>query len=134
MRQRVRRGVAALSALALLIGGSTALATSSPSTPGNSTPQGWKITPAGKQVDVLRFPLGLVATPDQSHIVVTSDNGGTQGLSVIDTATMAATMTTAANLFMGVAATPDGRLYASGGNANRVFRFRLAGPTAVNQD
>ena len=48
---------------------------------------------------------------------------------------MGVTNTTAANLFMGVAATPDGRIYASGGNANRVFRFRLAGGSiAVNQD
>src|SRR5581483_2073406 len=102
--------------------------------PANSTPQGWKITPAGRQANVLWFPLGLTPTPDQSHVIVTSDNGGAQGLSVIDTSTMSTTTTTAANLFMGVAPTPDGRIYASGGNANRVFRFRLVGPAAVSQD
>src|SRR3954451_21126876 len=135
MGQRVRRGVAAFAALGLVAVGSSALAGSTPATSGNSTPQGWKITPAGQQTNVLRFPLGLTPTPDQSHVVVTSDNGGTQGLSVIDTSTMAVTTTPAANLFMGVSATPDGRIYASGGNANRVFRFRLAGGSvAVNQD
>jgi DNA-binding beta-propeller fold protein YncE len=98
------------------------------------TPQGWAIRPAGQQVDVLRFPLGLAASPDGSSMVVSSDSGGVQGLTVIDTATLAAVPNPAANLFMGVAVTPSGRLYASGGNADRVFRWQLAGPLAVPLD
>src|SRR5436190_8884925 len=138
MRQRARRSVGVVAALGLLVGGTAAIAATAavtgPSAADNTIPQGWKIKPAGRQVDVFRFPLGLTPTTDQSHVIVTSDNGGTQGLSVIDTASLSATTTPAANLFMGVSALPDGRIYASGGNANRVFRFRLAGPAAVNQD
>ena len=98
------------------------------------TPQGWALRPAGEQVDVLRFPLGLVATPDGSSIVVSSDSGGVQGLTLIDSGDLTAVPVPSANLFMGLAATPDGKLFASGGNADRVFRWQLAGPTALPLD
>jgi DNA-binding beta-propeller fold protein YncE len=98
------------------------------------TPQGWELRPAGKQVQVLRFPLGLASAAGGSKIIVSSDSGGVQGLTVIDAASLAAVPIPAANLFMGVAATPDGRIFASGGNADRVFRWQLAGPVAVPLD
>ncbi|MGQ0832786.1 MAG: bifunctional YncE family protein/alkaline phosphatase family protein [Microthrixaceae bacterium] len=98
------------------------------------TPAGWALRPAGKQIDVLRFPLGLAPSADGSSIVVSSDSGGPQGLTVIDTTTLAGVPVTAANLFMGVATTPSGRIYASGGNADRIFRWQLAGPAAVPLD
>jgi DNA-binding beta-propeller fold protein YncE len=101
---------------------------------GDRMPNGWKLTPAGKQVETQRFPLGLTATADQSQIIVTSDSGGMQSLHVVDAKTLMATMTPATNLFMGVAATPGGQVFASGGNADRLFRFRLAGPTLVHED
>jgi len=99
-----------------------------------TTPNGWKITPAGAQVDVLRFPLGAALSADGSKLVVSSDNGGMQALNTVDTKSLSSTITPAANLFMGLAATPDGTVFASGGNANRVFRFKLAGPTTVSLD
>ncbi len=98
------------------------------------TPQGWAIRPAGQQVDVLRFPLGLAASPDGRSMVVSSDSGGVQGLTVIDTESLVSVPVPAANLFMGLAVTPDGRIFASGGNADRVFRWQLAGPAAVPLD
>lgn len=94
-------------------------------------PQGWALRPAGRQVDVLRFPLGLVSTPDERSIVVSSDSGGLQGLTVIDAETLAGIPLPAANLFMGLAVAPDGRIFASGGNADRVFRWQLVGPAAI---
>ena len=98
------------------------------------TPQGWTISPAGRQVPVLRFPIGITATPDGENVIVSSDNGGLQGLTLIDTDTLASVPTPASNLFMGVVARPDGKVYASGGNANRVFRFKQAAVAAVNAD
>src|SRR5437588_8224074 len=98
-------------------------------------PNGWKVTPAGRQADVMRFPLGLAASPDQSKLVVTSNSGGPQWLTTVDAATMNAVPSTIdANLFMGVAVTADGHVFASGGNADRVFRFQMAGPTVVPLD
>jgi DNA-binding beta-propeller fold protein YncE len=101
---------------------------------GDYTPAGWKVTPAGQQIDVLRFPLGLTPTADGSHIVVSSDSGGMQGLSVIDTNALDATHTPAGNLFMGLGVTPSDDVYASGGNANRIFKFKLANGVAAPAD
>jgi DNA-binding beta-propeller fold protein YncE len=99
-----------------------------------TTPTGWCIRPAGTNIDVLRFPLGLTPVAGGSKIVVTSNSGGAQGLTVIDAASLTAVPTTQGNLFMGVAPTPDGRVYASGGNADRVFRFHFAGTSLVSDD
>jgi YVTN family beta-propeller protein len=96
-------------------------------------PNGWCLSPAGRAVDVLRFPLGLLPTSD-GHVVVTSDNGGVQGLTVVDQQTLAAQQTTAGNVFVGLAETADHRVYASGGNADRVFRYRIVGGAAESQD
>jgi DNA-binding beta-propeller fold protein YncE len=104
------------------------------STSGDRTPMGWLIRPAGRQVDVLRFPLGITASPDGKSVVVSSDSGGVQGLTVIDSGSLAAAPTTAANLFTGVVVTPGGRVFASGGNADRVYQWQLIGPVAVGQD
>lgn len=98
------------------------------------TPAGWEIRPAGRQVDVLRFPLGVAASPDGRSVVVSSDSGGVQGLTVIDSESLDAVPVPAANLFTGVAVTDSGQVFASGGNADRVFRWQLAGPAAVPQD
>jgi DNA-binding beta-propeller fold protein YncE len=96
-------------------------------------PNGWCLSPAGRSVDVLRFPLGLTPTAN-GKIVVTSNSGGVQGLTVVDAQTLQATPLPAANLFMGVAETADGRLYAAGGNADRVYRFGWAGDALASQD
>ena len=117
---------AGLGVVSLLAGGSAALAAQAGRTPDNSTPQGWRIRPAGQQVGTLRFPLGVTSTPDGKYVIATEDSGGPQGLTVVDTATYQSTTTTAANLFMGATPTPDGHIFASGGNADRVFRFQLA--------
>ncbi len=101
---------------------------------GNYTPAGWRVRPAGKQVPVLNFPLGLTVTPDHSSVLVSSDSGGLQGITRISSSTLAPTHYPAQNLFMGLAATPEGRVYASGGNADRVFRYRLSGALLVPLD
>ncbi len=96
-------------------------------------PNGWCLSPAGTNIEVLRFPLGVTPTSN-GKVVVTSNSGGVQGLTVIDQATLQTSQTTAANLFMGVAETADHRVYAAGGNANRVFRYTFAGNTLQSQD
>ncbi|MCU1624462.1 MAG: beta-propeller repeat protein [Frankiales bacterium] len=98
-----------------------------------SLPNGWCLSPAGRAVDVLRFPLGVLPTSG-GKVVVTSDNGGVQGLTVVDQQTLAANQTTAGNLFVGLAETKDHRIFAAGGNADRVFRYRVVGNTVQTQD
>jgi DNA-binding beta-propeller fold protein YncE len=98
-----------------------------------SLPNGWCLSPAGRSVDVLRFPLGVLPTSG-GKVVVTSDNGGVQGLTVVDQKTLAASQTTAGNVFVGLTETADHRIYASGGNADRVFRYRVVGNSVQTQD
>lgn len=57
-----------------------------------------------------------------------------RALSTVDTTGLSPTYTPAQNLFIGVAATDDGRVYASGGNADRLFRLSLVGPTLLHED
>src|SRR4051812_48832513 len=130
--RRFRLPFIALAVLAL-IGGAVAPFALADQTEG-TTPNGWRIKPAGDQVDINRFPLGAALSPDGSKMVVTSDNGGMQVLTTVDTKTLQTTVTPAANLFMGLAVTNDGTVFASGGNADRVWRYKLAGPTLVSLD
>ncbi|MEY2470656.1 MAG: hypothetical protein QOF21_3354, partial [Actinomycetota bacterium] len=101
---------------------------------GNYVPNGWRIKPAGKQVRVFNFPVGLAVSPDGATAVVSSGNGGMQGLTAIDTKSLRAIPEPAGNLFMGVSFSDQGRLYASGGNADRVFRYVMRGGVLVPLD
>jgi DNA-binding beta-propeller fold protein YncE len=130
--RRFRTPLIALACLTLLAGGFLRFA-SADQTEG-TMPNGWKITPAGAQVDINRFPMGAAVSPDGKKMVVSSDNGGMQVLTTVDTASLTTTVTPAANLFMGVAVTNDNTVFASGGNADRVFRYKLAGPAAISLD
>ena len=127
-----RRVAAWFGALGLLAAGLTSAAIAGPTV--DATPAGNRITPAGRQVDVPRFPLGVAASPDGAKVVVSADNGFIPQLTVIDAETLATTSTPSANLFMGVSVTPGGRVYASGGNADRVFRYQLQGGSAISED
>ena len=105
---------------------------------GPATPAGWCLTPAGTQYDVLRFPIGLTVDPTTGDAIVSSDGGGTQGIAVVNPNApdrrAAVTFAPGANLFLGLSLSTSGTLYASGGNADRVFRYRLSGPAAIPED
>src|SRR5207248_7261232 len=67
--RRFRTPLLALSAVAVLGGSLANLALAGGGK--DTTPQGWTIAPAGRQADVMRFPLGLAANADGSKILVT---------------------------------------------------------------
>ncbi len=108
-----------------------------PAIDGDYEPNGWKIRPVGRQVNVLNFPLGLASTPGSGQILVTADSGGLQGITQIDPSTLRPTNVPSGNLFMGISVTNDDKVYASGGNADRVFRYAFVGgqlaPTDVTE-
>ncbi len=90
-------------------------------------PNGWRLTPAGRAVDVGTLPLSLVVLPD-GRVASLLSGYSTNGLVVVDpqrwTVTDSVPLSAA---WLGLAATSRGDLYASGGTTNRVWRLREAG-------
>jgi YVTN family beta-propeller protein len=96
------------------------------------TPNHWTLTPAGLQVEVGDRPLGLAATPDGRHLVISNNGQGVQSLVLFDTATQRVVQVipyaSPEALFLGVAVTPDGRrVYASAGGNNKIRAYEFDG-------
>ncbi|MFL6281591.1 MAG: bifunctional YncE family protein/alkaline phosphatase family protein [Pyrinomonadaceae bacterium] len=88
-------------------------------------PTGWKIAPAGRQVELGRLP--YEAVPFAGRLVVLNTGYYTrepQELSVVDTSTARVEKTVKLNsLFPSAAVGPGGDLYVSGGFDSKVFRI-----------
>ncbi len=81
-------------------------------------PNGWRLTPAGRHVELADYVLNLTPSPDGKSIVALHCGHGPHGLAVIDPATMKIVQKVPLkSAWLGLAWAPDGRtLYASGGN------------------
>lgn len=99
------------------------------------TPNGWRLRPAGRQVDTARAPTGLAVSPDAKTVVVVSSGIFNEDMTLVDASTLAATSYPSADLYMGAALDPDGNLWVSTGSRNRVYQYRLVGtaPAGVRQ-
>jgi len=85
---------------------------------GYDLPNGWKLTPAGKQIRTEDMVLGLSKSPDGKALIALHSGFNPHGMVVVDTKTEEPTQrVTLKSAFLGLAWSPDGkRLYASGGN------------------
>jgi YVTN family beta-propeller protein len=97
---------------------------------GYELPNGWRITPTGRNVVTSDYILNVIPTPDQKQIVALNSGFNPHGLYLIDPKT--AEITQRVNLksaWFGMAWSPDGKkLYVSGGNGmSRV----MPGPAPV---
>ena len=100
--------------------------------------------PTGKYLDpavrsmVLRgaFPLGAVMAPDSGHIAVLTSGYGAQGVEIVERRTGRVTQHLQQRAaFVGIAVSTDGKtLYASGGNQDVVYRYRLTGTSFGSAD
>src|SRR4051812_25768739 len=81
-------------------------------------PNGWKLSPAGKQIQLGDLPLNMAVSPDGKWIAVTNNGQSTQSIELIDvTKERLADSVTIAKSWYGLQFTQDGKfLLASAGN------------------
>src|SRR5581483_8328389 len=135
-RQLVRRAAGALVAVTVAASGTLLLvrAQTGLTAPGRLSdgttllPNGWRIAPAGRQLQVGDLPLNLSPTPDGKFLVVMNNGLAKPSLSMIDVSSWTVTATTPIDhAWYGLAWHPDGtKLYASGANQNTVLEYGYA--------
>ena len=90
-------------------------------------PNGWALTPAGKQVTVGDLPLNMAVSPDKKLIAITNNGQSDQSVQLLDVKTGKITDSVRmAKSWYGLVFSSDSKtLYASGGNDNRVEVFTV---------
>ncbi len=88
-------------------------------------PNGWRLTPAGKQVPVGELPLNMVITKNHRYDITSNSGMGVNSLSVVDVrARKEVQRLVLSNTWVGMAfGKGDKKLYVSGGNDNAVYVF-----------
>ena len=105
-----------------------------PGTAGDVTvlPNGWRIAPAGRHVQVSDLPLNMILSPDARYLIVTNNGYSKPTFSVVDTRDLTVAATVPVDeAWLGLAWHPDGkRFYSSAENAVREFTFDTGTMTA----
>lgn len=145
-RGLIRLPLPVLLAVAVLVAGGTAFALTGPllhagpQGDGTSvTPNGWFVTPAGRQVQLGERPYGAALSPDGRTLLVSNDGQWMQSVQAVDTASGNVVQTisyqTPQALWVGVAWSPDGRhAYASAGGNNKLRVYDVAGQHLTERD
>jgi YVTN family beta-propeller protein len=90
-------------------------------------PNGWRLTPAGRQAELGGLPLRLTAVPGQPYVIATSNGYGDHFLAVIDAAKeQVVDRVPIQEGWMGIAVDAAGQtVYASAGSQDRILVYRL---------
>ncbi len=90
-------------------------------------PNGWSLTPVGRSLDLDDLPLNLVVSPSRKYLAVTNNGQSTQSIMLIDAKTeKLIDSTKVAKAYLGLAFSDDEtRLYASGGNDNKILVYKI---------
>lgn len=98
-------------------------------------PNGWKLTPAGKQFQLGDLPLNMAVSPDQKWLAVTNNGYGRQCLQLFSTKFECQTDdVTIPMSWYGLCFSPDSRtLYASGGNENKIRIYSIGDDGKLSQ-
>jgi YVTN family beta-propeller protein len=88
-------------------------------------PNGWSLTPAGKQIPLGDLPLNIALSPSKKYLAVTNNGQSGQSLQLIDVRSQKILAEVAiAKSWVGLAFSADDKfLYASGGNDNWIVRY-----------
>ena len=99
-------------------------------------PNGWKLSPAGKQIDLGDLPLNVELTPGGRYAIVTDNGNGRQDLTVVDLrAERVVQILPVRRSWLGLRLFDGGRQFAmSGGDDNRIFLFRFDDGVATLTD
>ena len=99
-------------------------------------PNGWSLTPAGKQVTVGDLPLNMVVSPDSKMIAITNNGQSDQSVQLLDVITGKITDSVKMmKSWYGLVFGGDSKtLYASGGNDNRIIVFNINKGKLVRKD
>jgi DNA-binding beta-propeller fold protein YncE len=92
-----------------------------------SLPNGWKLSPVGKQLPVGDLPLNMAVSPSGKMLAVTNNGQSDQCIHLIDTEKMQVLdSVVTAKSWLGLTFSKDGKyLYSSGGNDNWIMRYQI---------
>jgi YVTN family beta-propeller protein len=99
-------------------------------------PNGWLLSPAGKQVEVGELPLNMAVSPDGQYILVTNNGTKAHTLSIVDTHTWSCVQTIPIRkAWIGVRWYDDGKGFAvSCGNDNQINLYQFTRGHAALSD
>ena len=99
-----------------------------PAEGGYLLPNGWRISPAGRQAELGGFPLKLVTVPGQPYVIAASNGYRNHFLAVIDPATESVVQRVPIQEgWMGLAVHPAGHtLYVSAGGQDKILVYKLS--------
>ncbi|MEY3873743.1 MAG: hypothetical protein RL363_464, partial [Bacteroidota bacterium] len=90
-------------------------------------PNGWTLSPIGKQLPLEDLPLNIVVSPNKKFAAITNNGQSTQGIHLVDIAseTIVDYVTTEKSWY-GLCFSADNKfLYASGGNDNWILKYEV---------
>ena len=92
-----------------------------------SLPNGWKLSPVGKQLHVGDLPLNIAVAPSGKILAITNNGQSDQSIHLVDAEKIQILDSIIiAKGFLGLIFSKDGKyLYASGGNDNWIMRFQI---------
>jgi YVTN family beta-propeller protein len=99
-------------------------------------PNGWKLTPVGKQLPLGDLPLNLEISKSGKLLAVTNNGQSDQYLQLFDAVNLQLLdSVTMAKSWLGLAFSDDGKsLYASGGNDNFIVRYAVSSNRLIPAD
>lgn len=92
-----------------------------------SLPNGWKLSPVGKQLPVGDLPLNIAVAPSGKILAITNNGQSDQSIHLVDAEKLQLLDSVIiAKGWLGLKFSNDGKyLYASGGNDNWIMRFQI---------
>ena len=100
-------------------------------------PNGWKLSPAGNTVELNSdLPLNMAVSPDGKYIAITNNGVSTQSIQLVSTAQQKVLFAReVGKSWLGLKFSRNSKkLYASGGNDNKILVYNVAGDTLALGD